>query len=92
MVGAAPSAKVKLPTVMPYLGLGFGHKPVSKGFGVTFDIGVAYGRPRTTYSVPEIYTAFTSAQNIAEQEQKISDKVERYKLYPVLQLGVTYRF
>ncbi len=91
-VAAAPSATVTLPRVMPYLGIGYGHKPVSKGFGLTFDLGVAYGRPRTTYNVPAIYSMFTTQANIDEQERKISDKVERYKVYPVLQIGVSYRF
>ncbi|WP_240975480.1 hypothetical protein [Paraburkholderia aromaticivorans] len=91
-VGAAPSAIVTLPRVMPYLGIGYGHKPVSKGFGMTFDLGVAYGRPRASYNVPAIYSMFTPQSNIDEQERKISDKVERYKLYPVLQIGVSYRF
>jgi hypothetical protein len=91
-VADAPSATVTLPRVMPYLGIGYGHKPVSKGFGLTFDLGVAYGRPRTTYNVPAIYSMFTTQANIDEQERKISDKVERYKVYPVLQIGVSYRF
>jgi hypothetical protein len=91
-VGAAPSASAKLPTVMPYIGLGYGHKPVSKGFGFTFDIGAAYGRPRVNYTVPAIYSLFTTQANIQQQEQKITDRVERYHWYPVVQLGVTYRF
>ncbi|MEC5406019.1 hypothetical protein VOM14_10720 [Paraburkholderia sp. MPAMCS5] len=91
-VGSAPSATVTLPRVMPYLGIGYGHKPVSKGFGLTFDLGVAYGRPRTHYNVPAIYSMYTTQANIDEQEQQISDKVQRYKVYPVVQLGVSYRF
>ncbi|MFM0563105.1 hypothetical protein [Paraburkholderia sediminicola] len=77
---------------MPYLGIGYGHKPVSKGFGLTFDLGVAYGRPRTTYSVPQIYSQLTTQANIDQEEQNISNKVERYKAYPVVQIGVSYRF
>ncbi|WP_260854693.1 hypothetical protein [Paraburkholderia sp. BCC1884] len=91
-VSTAPSATVTLPRVMPYLGIGFGHKPVSKGFGLTLDLGVAYGRPRTNYSVPAIYSMFTTQSNIDDEERKISDKVDRYKLYPVVQIGVSYRF
>ncbi|MGF6771564.1 hypothetical protein P3T18_004051 [Paraburkholderia sp. GAS199] len=91
-VGAAPSATATLPHVMPYLGIGYGHKPVSKGFGLTFDLGVAYGRPRVSYNVPQIYSLFTTQANIDKEEKDISDKVSRYKLYPVVQIGVTYRF
>ncbi len=91
-VGAAPSTTATLPHVMPYLGIGYGHKPVSKGFGLTFDLGVAYGRPHTTYNVPQIYSLLTTQANIDQEEQNISNKIERYKLYPVVQIGVSYRF
>lgn len=91
-VGAAPSATASLPHVMPYLGIGYGHKPVSKGFGLTFDLGVAYGRPHVDYNVPQIYTLFTTQANIDQEEQKLNNDVGRYKWYPVAQIGVTYRF
>ena len=91
-VGAAPSTTVRLPSVMPYLGVGYGHKPVSKGLGFMFDLGVAYGRPRVSYSVPAIYSQLTTQANIDQEEQNIANQVERYRWYPVVQLGVTYRF
>ncbi|WP_144153105.1 hypothetical protein [Paraburkholderia sp. BCC1885] len=91
-VGSAPTATASLPHAMPYLGIGYGHKPVAKGFGLTLDLGVAYGRPHVTYNVPEIYTLFTTQANIDQQEQKISNDVGRYKLYPVAEIGVSYRF
>lgn len=91
-VGAAPSAVAKLPTLMPYIGLGYGHKPVSKGFGFTFDIGAAYGRPHVDYNIPAIYSLFTSQDNILQAEQKVTREVEKYHWYPVVQLGISYRF
>ncbi len=91
-VGDAPSATATLPRVMPYIGIGYGHKPVSKGFGMTFDLGVAFGRPHTAYSIPAIYSMFTTQANIDQQEQYINDKVQRFKAYPVVQVGVSYRF
>jgi hypothetical protein len=91
-VGPAPTATATLPRVMPYLGIGYGHKPVSKGFGLTFDLGVAYGRPHTTYSVPAIYSMLTSQANIDQEEQNISNKLARYRVYPAVQIGLSYRF
>ncbi|SAL03601.1 hypothetical protein AWB83_06835 [Caballeronia ptereochthonis] len=41
--GAYATAKAAYPLAMPYFGVGFGHKPVGKGFGFVADIGVAYG-------------------------------------------------
>lgn len=91
-VGAPPSMSATLPRVMPYIGIGYGHKPVSKGFGLTFDLGVAYGRPRTTYNLPAVYSTLTSQANIDQEEQSISDRITRYRLYPVVQIGLSYRF
>ncbi len=91
-LGPAPSIEATLPHAMPYLGIGYGHKPVSRGFGLTFDLGVAYGRPHVSYNVPQIYTLFTTQENIDQEEQKISDVVERHRVYPVAQLGLSYRF
>lgn len=30
--------------------------------------------------------------NIGQEEQNMSNKIERYKAYPVVQIGVSYRF
>jgi len=91
-IGAAPSATARFPSVMPYLGVGYGHKPVSKGFGFMCDLGVAYGRPHVSYFVPAIYSQLTTQANIDQEQQNITNQVEKYRWYPVVQLGVTYRF
>jgi hypothetical protein len=89
--GQSAHLSVKYPTAMPYLGLGFGHKPSGKGFGVTADLGVAYGRPRVDFSVsPEL--AALAAANVAQEEGQIRDSIEHYQFYPILQIGVSYRF
>jgi len=74
------------------LGVGYGHKPVPKGLGFMFDLGVAYGRPCVSSSVPAIYSLLTTQVNINQKEQNISNTVDRYRWYPIVQLGVTYRF
>ncbi len=90
---ASVSARVKYPTAMPYIGLGFGHKPVTKrGLGFTADVGVAYGRPRVDYNVSPDLVAAAGAANVAAEEQKLRDKVDRYRFYPIVQLGLSYTF
>lgn len=91
-VGPAPQATVTLPRVLPYLGIGYGHRRPVRGFGLAVDLGVAYGRPRTSYDVPAIYQDFASPQDIALEEARLSDKASRYRLYPVAQIALTYRF
>jgi hypothetical protein len=91
-VGGSPTATATLPHVMPYLGIGYGHKSPTKGFGFSFDAGVAYGRPNVSYAVPDVYNEFVTQQDILQEEQDISNKVGRYRWYPVVQVAVTYRF
>ena len=91
-VGGAPTAKATLPHVMPYLGVGYGHKQVKCGFGFAADLGVAYGRPHLAYNVPEIYQLFVGPDDIQDEEQKLAENVERYRWYPVAQVAMTYRF
>ena len=91
--GATVSAKVKYPTVMPYIGLGFGHKPeATRGFGFTADVGVAYGKPRVDYNVSPDLVAIAGADNVNAEEQKIRNSVNHYRWYPIVQIGLTYRF
>ncbi|WP_244145735.1 hypothetical protein [Paraburkholderia tropica] len=91
-LGPSPTAKATLPHVMPYIGIGYGHKKPALGLGFSFDLGVAYGRPRVSYDVPSIYDPYVSQQDIANEEQKFSDKITRYHWYPVAQIALTYRF
>ncbi|WP_114814672.1 hypothetical protein [Paraburkholderia kururiensis] len=89
--GAYANATVKYPVAMPYLGIGFGHKPTSKGFGLVADVGVAYGRPRVDFSVSPDLQALADG-DIQREEQKIRDSVQRYRFYPIVQIGASYRF
>lgn len=91
-VGPAPSAKARFPHVMPYIGIGYGHQPANKGFGFTFDIGAAYGQPKVDYFVPAVYNSVVSPADIAEEEAEITSKVNKFRWYPVIQLGLAYRF
>jgi hypothetical protein len=91
-VGPAPEASITLPRAMPYIGLGYGHRRPTRGFGLAVDLGVAYGRPRVDYNVPSIYQLFATPQNIALEEQRLNDKVSGYRWYPVAQITLTYRF
>ncbi|CAE6822050.1 hypothetical protein R70006_06248 [Paraburkholderia domus] len=91
--GSTISAKVSYPTVMPYFGLGFGHKPVTtRGLGFTADLGVAYGKPHVDYQVSPQLVAIAGADNINAEVQSVQSKANRYRWYPILQVGLSYRF
>lgn len=86
-------ARVKEPTVMPYFGIGYGHRPQAKrGFGFTADLGVAFGRPSTDFSASPDVIAAAGAQNVADEEQQLRNKADKYHIYPIAQIGLTYRF
>lgn len=87
------SAKAKEPTVMPYIGIGYGHKPTAKrGLGFTADIGVAFGRPSVDFNVSPDVVAAAGANNVAAEEQNVRNKAGKYHVYPIAQIGITYRF
>jgi hypothetical protein len=89
-------AEVRYPTVMPYLGIGYGHHQQAKGFGFIADLGVAYGIPQTTYTLsPALMQRVgpAASQLIASQGLSgLNAKVSSWRWYPVLQIGVSYRF
>lgn len=78
----------------PYLGVGYGNV-WTKGVNFYFDLGVMFqGSPQVSLSVncgPSTGTAAcTSAQNEVEAErQRVQDKVDKYKYYPVANIGLT---
>jgi opacity protein-like surface antigen len=90
---ASVSAKLKEPSVMPYLGIGYGHSPAAKrGFGFTADLGVAFGRPHVDFNASPDVIAAAGAENVAAEEQNVRNKADKYHIYPIVQIGVTYRF
>jgi hypothetical protein len=91
--GSSVNAKVSLPTVMPYFGLGFGHKPVTtRGFGLTADVGVAYGKPHVSYNISPGLDSIAGQDNVNAEVQKIQSSANKYRWYPIVQVGVSYRF
>jgi hypothetical protein len=87
------SAKAKEPTVMPYLGIGYGHQQtVKRGLGFTADIGVAFGRPSVDFNVSPDVVAAAGQDNVAAEEAQLRQKVSKYHVFPVAQLGITYRW
>jgi hypothetical protein len=72
-----------------YLGFGWGALPsASKGFGMSFDVGVmGQGSPTTTITAPGVPPA-----NIAAEEASINDELKNYKYWPVVSVGIGYTF
>ncbi|WP_410473718.1 hypothetical protein [Guyparkeria sp. TX1] len=98
-VPAAPgdriTADVDFNPVAPYLGIGWSSANNEPGLSFRADIGVMYqGAPDATVDV-KTSDPFRQpyADQYAEQEEKdLNDELEDYKLYPVVQVGLVYRF
>lgn len=86
--------------IVPYAGLGFSRRPSASGWSFTFDLGAYYqGAPdveaqlHTTLpidSVPGLRELVDQA--LAEHEADLEEEAEDYQFYPVVMLGVSYRF
>lgn len=81
------SAKVKLNRVAPYLGIGFGMPTSGNHFTFSMDVGVIYqGAPKVDL------TAKGLLEPSAEQGPLIEDNIKWFKFYPVISLGISYKF
>lgn len=85
----------------PFLGVGWGSSPrAARGVFVTFDIGAHYqGRPEselraeTTLPIDDVPGArLLLDQLIAREEAELDAEIEDYRIFPVVALGVGYRF
>ena len=95
------SGTVKFKTTVPYLGIGWGNVVGKDGnFHFIADIGVEFqGSPDVKLSGGcSATTALTPTQcdqlqaNIQAEEKDLNNKVSDYKWWPVLNVGVAYRF
>jgi hypothetical protein len=95
-------AKASFDTIAPYAGLGWGNA-VSEGGKVRFalDLGVVYqGKAKVdlTANVPSGSVLDTPAGRellgalLAREERDLEDDASSYDLYPVVAIGLSYRF
>lgn len=78
---------------LPYVGLGFG-TPAAKsaGFGFLFDLGVAIGKPDVTLTATGAGSNSALQSDLTAQIAKQESDANKIPLYPVLSMGIAYRF
>ena len=94
--------KVEFDPIVPYAGLGWGRAPGSgSGFGVTLDLGVIFQGEGEVTLTPIIPAGSPLNDPLARQalqilldreEEDLQDDVADYDMYPVVSLGISYRF
>ncbi|WP_321817054.1 MULTISPECIES: hypothetical protein [unclassified Paraburkholderia] len=90
--GESVHAKLKYPTLRPYLGIGFGHNPNKRGLSMAFDAGVAYGKPKVSFDVPADIVSAAGQENVNAEESQLQSKANKLRFYPIVKVSVTYRF
>ncbi|MEE4360371.1 MAG: hypothetical protein V2I63_02475 [Pseudomonadales bacterium] len=83
----------------PYVGIGWGNAVgPGKRFGVTFDLGVyLQGAPQASFrafaspSAPAGAQALLDAE-VAREQAEIQNDLDDFEFYPVLSLGLSYKF
>jgi len=99
VVGPADSytVRVALPSATPYLGIGWGHAP-ARGWGFHADLGLLIGAPTVSGALSpslsaKIARAGLDPQAELERElQSVRDAVADVDAYPVVSIGVSYRW
>jgi hypothetical protein len=90
----------------PFLGFCWGNSPKrEKGFMISFDVGVLFsGSPSVDFSVAgtateresgrsvDLSTDTTVQENVAIEIQILEDDISGFEVYPVISLGLGYRF
>lgn len=83
----------KSQAVRPYLGVGWGFSPkASKGLSFAVDLGASYGAFKTDYSVSPGMEDYWGDDRIQKERRELDDKVSSYKWFPVVRVGLAYRF
>ena len=89
------SGDVEIDGIAPYIGIGWGD-PMdrSKRWGFYCDFGVVFtDSPDVTLSANGTLASDPAFQaNLAKERNEIEDDLEPFKFYPVISLGVYYRF
>lgn len=83
-------ANISFNKIAPYIGLGFGNPTGGdSGLGFTFEIGTFY---QGGSIVDLTATGLLEPSAAQDQEQKFEENLSWFKWYPVVSLGLTYKF
>lgn len=86
------SGVVTFKKTAPYLGIGWGNRPNSR-FGLNADIGALYqGSPKLSLNATGAASIPGLAADIERERASAESDMAKFKWYPVLSLGMYYRF
>ncbi len=86
------NANIDFNSFAPYLGMGWGDA-ISSGspFGFNLEVGALYqGKPKS--SITTTGNVAGLAANIAAEKRALDDALKNFQFYPVVAIGVNYKF
>ncbi len=89
------NGSVGFESVAPYVGVGWGNAfGEGKRMGVVFDVGVIFqGTPNIDLTADGTLSDNAAfLEDLALEEEELKDELDEFKYYPVISLGMTYRF
>jgi len=87
------TANVTFNSLAPYLGIGWGDNSNSAGLHFTSDVGVMYqGRPNATITATGAASNPALAADVRAAQGKLQSDLNSFQWYPVVQVGLVYRF
>ena len=91
------SSKIDFRKAAPYLGIGWGNAVKQAGWSFGTDLGIMFqGTPKTQLAsnnctaLPVLCSRLAS--DVAAENVKLGEEVKDFKLYPVIRVGISYRF
>ncbi|MBD2543758.1 MULTISPECIES: hypothetical protein [Planktothricoides] len=88
------SGDVTFPLVAPFVGIGWGNavKP-GRRLGFTIDLGVMiHGTPEVSLRATNQAVTPQLQESIDKEIEDLNAKLDGFKFYPVLQIGISYQF
>ena len=90
--GESLTATADFPSVQPYIGVGYGFAPNTMGLGFFADVGAAIGKPKATLKASSNLANTVGAANIEAERQNLQKEVDKFRIYPVVSVGVGFAF
>ncbi len=88
------NGRIDFRSVSPYAGLGITTNRRGPGWQFIADAGVIFaGRPRVDLTATGLFANDpTFRSNLALEQQRVADKIDWARFYPVVKIGVAYHF
>lgn len=87
------SATGQFPSVLPYVGIGFGTAASKNGgLSLTFDLGIAIGKPSINLTATGAANNAALQSDLNAQAAKTQTDLNKVPGYPVIAVGLMYRF